>query len=53
MLGNPALLGAPFFISGALKIIYDLALYRGFKSVKTPEEEKISPPFREGGTEGG
>jgi MFS family permease len=34
-----SLLGAPFILSGALKIIYDLLLYRSFRSLK-PEEEK-------------
>jgi predicted MFS family arabinose efflux permease len=31
-------LGAPFFIGGALKIVYDLALYFNFKAIK-PEGE--------------
>lgn len=39
LLANPALLGVPFFISGGVKIIYDLAIYRSFKSMKPPEEE--------------
>jgi MFS family permease len=33
-----SLLSAPFFLSGGLKIVYDLLLYRSFKSVKPPEE---------------
>lgn len=32
------LAGAPFFVSGALKIAYDLALWRAFRRVKPPEE---------------
>ena len=36
---NPAFLGLPFDISGALKIIYDLALYFNFRNVKPPEEQ--------------
>jgi MFS family permease len=36
----PALMGAPFFIAGSLKIVYDLLLYRGFRSVKPPEESE-------------
>ena len=32
-------LSAPFFIAGALKIMYDLALYRSFVSLR-PDEEK-------------
>jgi MFS family permease len=39
-LGNRALLGAPFFVAGVLKIIYDLALYRSFQTVKVPEYER-------------
>jgi MFS family permease len=38
-LANPALLGLPFFISGGLKVVYDLALYRSFRSAKLPEEQ--------------
>lgn len=34
LLGVPALHAVPFFVSGALKIIYDLALWREFRSVK-------------------
>lgn len=38
MLGNPALLGMPFFVAGGLKIVYDLALYRNFRALRPPEE---------------
>ena len=38
-LGIPALLSAPFFFSGGLKIIYDLLLWREFRSIKPPEEK--------------
>ena len=31
-------LGVPFVASGALKIVYDLALYRNFRALKPPEE---------------
>jgi MFS family permease len=34
----PMLFNAPFFLAGGLKIIYDLLLYREFRSVKPPEE---------------
>jgi MFS family permease len=34
----PILFSAPFFLSGGLKIIYDLLLYREFRVVKPPEE---------------
>jgi MFS family permease len=38
MIANPLLLNVPFFLSGALKIIYDVLLYHSFKSLKAPEE---------------
>ncbi len=38
LLGVPALVSAPFFIAGGLKIIYDLSLYRSFRALKPPEE---------------
>jgi MFS family permease len=34
----PVLFNAPFLLSGGLKIIYDLLLYREFRAVKPPEE---------------
>ncbi len=37
-LSIPALVSAPFFFSGGLKIAYDLLIYRGFHSRKAPEE---------------
>jgi predicted MFS family arabinose efflux permease len=38
-LSVPALLSAPFFLAGGLKIIYDLLLYRSFRRLKPPEEQ--------------
>ena len=38
LVGRAALLNAPFFIAGGLKIVYDLLLYRSFKAVRPPEE---------------
>jgi len=40
LLANTALMNIPFFLSGGLKIVYDLLLYRNFKAIKPPEEEK-------------
>ncbi len=40
LLANAALMNVPFFLSGGLKIIYDLMLYRNFKAIKPPEEKK-------------
>ena len=39
LLAVPALINAPFFIAGALKIGYDLLLYRAFKERRPPEEQ--------------
>ncbi len=39
LLANAALLNLPFFLSGGLKIVYDLLLYRSFKAIKPPEEK--------------
>lgn len=36
---NASLLSLPFFLSGGLKIVYDLALYFTFRGVKPPEEQ--------------
>jgi uncharacterized membrane-anchored protein YitT (DUF2179 family) len=38
MFARPALINAPFFIAGALKIAYDLLLYKSFSATKPPEE---------------
>jgi predicted MFS family arabinose efflux permease len=38
LFGQPALINTPFFIAGALKVVYDLLLYRGFVAVQPPEE---------------
>jgi MFS family permease len=38
MFARPSWVNAPFFVAGALKIAYDLVLYRQFVSVRPPEE---------------
>jgi MFS family permease len=35
---NAGWLSVPFFISGGLKIVYDIALYRSYRTLKPPEE---------------
>jgi MFS family permease len=42
MLGVPALLSVPFLLSGGLKIVYDLLLYRSFRS-HGPREDSRAP----------
>lgn len=39
-LSSPALLSLPFFLSGSLKILYDLLLYRSFVKHRPPEEQQ-------------
>ena len=34
----PILFSAPFFLTGALKIVYDLLLFREFRAIRPPEE---------------
>jgi MFS family permease len=41
MLSIPAFFSAPFFLAGGLKVVYDLLLYRNFKSLP-PEEELLT-----------
>jgi MFS family permease len=38
LFSNPLLVNVPFFLAGALKILYDLVLYRQFGSLRPPEE---------------
>jgi MFS family permease len=38
LFARPALMSSPFFIAGALKILYDLLLYREFAKLRPPEE---------------
>jgi MFS family permease len=38
LLGVPVLFSLPFFLSGGLKIIYDVVLFREFRAVMPPEE---------------
>ncbi len=37
-LSIPMLISVPFFLAGGLKLVYDLLLYRSFRSIKPPEE---------------
>src|SRR5829696_952290 len=50
LLGVPGLAALPFVIAGSLKITYDLLLFRGFRSVRPPEEGDGGP--RRGPTSG-
>jgi len=38
MFARHSLINLPFFIAGTLKIIYDLLLYKGFVTIRPPEE---------------
>jgi MFS family permease len=37
LFARPALINAPFFIAGTLKIVYDLLLYFSFRNLRAPE----------------
>lgn len=38
LFSRPALINVPFFVAGALKIFYDVVLYRQFAALRPPEE---------------
>ena len=40
LMAVPALLSAPFFLAGGLKIGYDFLLYRSFRGMRPPEERE-------------
>ncbi len=42
LLGPTAASGVPFFVCGGLKIVYDLTLWRLFRTVRPPEESSRS-----------
>ncbi len=44
LLASASFLNVPFFLAGGLKIVYDLMLYRGFKSIKSPERLNATGP---------
>jgi MFS family permease len=41
LMAIPFLFSAPFFLSGGLKIVYDLLLYRSFRGLRPPEENGL------------
>jgi MFS family permease len=41
LFARPALINAPFYIAGTLKIVYDLLVYRGFVKVPAVDEKRI------------
>ncbi|MFZ4789472.1 MAG: MFS transporter [Candidatus Competibacteraceae bacterium] len=43
LLANPLLINAPLLLAGSLKIVYDLLLYRRFRTLKPPEERSDQP----------
>ena len=52
MLASPALLGVPFFLAGSLKILYDLLLYRNFRSLLPDGAGPRPEPRRDSGPQG-
>lgn len=49
---NASLISMPFFLSGGIKIIYDLALYFNFRAMRPPEERAANPSAANGGRPG-
>jgi MFS family permease len=41
LVGVAAVSGLPFLLAGGLKIVYDIALYRAFKSIRPDHERPI------------
>jgi MFS family permease len=39
LFASPSLISVPFYLAGALKIAYDLLLFRAFSALKPPEEQ--------------
>jgi hypothetical protein len=40
LFARPSLINLPFFIAGALKMTYDILLYRAFVRLPPPEETR-------------
>ena len=40
LLANAGYVAVPFYLAGGLKILYDLLLYRDFRGVRPPEEQR-------------
>jgi MFS family permease len=41
LMAVPALFSVPFFLSGGLKIVYDVLLFKSFRGLKPPEEKVL------------
>ena len=41
-------MSVPFFLAGGLKIVYDVLLYREFRNVRPPEEQRDQPAASRG-----
>jgi hypothetical protein len=50
LFARPWLINWPFFIAGALKIVYDVLLYREFLAIRPPEEMTQKTEKAEAGT---
>lgn len=46
LFAHACLIDVPFYIAGAVKIGYDLLLYRAFRKIKPPEESATTPGGR-------
>ncbi len=43
LIANASVAALPFFLAGGLKIVYDLLLYRDFRTRRPPEEQSRAP----------
>jgi MFS family permease len=50
MFARPSWINVPFFFAGALKILYDVLLYKEFIAIQPPEEREKRQPAKELGT---
>ena len=41
LMAVPALFSVPFFLSGGLKIVYDVLLFKSFRGLEPPEEKVL------------
>lgn len=44
LIASAGFAGIPFILAGALKIVYDLALWRAFRAIRPPEEKRGRQP---------
>jgi hypothetical protein len=53
MMASSGFVSLPFYLAGGLKIVYDLLLYRDFRSLNPPEEGAQAATAAPGARPGG